>query len=433
MRNRTRKIATAAKTMVAVFLLSLACTAYAQPKSDFEIVKSFQAKYKTIREAIREAKTVQDCASINADIDELQKEYAADTTLLNKALYPDKYDDEINNARIDLHLAQDRLGIIESQVARITDLETQIRTLSDRVDSLSKANDKLMASLNVVTKAMEKNRNMVVSLKKIIDRLQMGIRERDAAIFAMVDSLFMQYGNKIESLPEQQRNVLTERLARHNVVSQIRRAAEQNLTFLEKTQLNGEDLVQTIKEQKKFSSYWKGLGPQLSRLYINKRDRERQIAAIDTVVARWGREANSVLWSRLYKEFTDYNVPVDSFSDADEFVASMVKYFNTQGGNLEAPASERVSRLNYFLNKVWNPSVGSKWLPMLTSEGVITKGQATLIHEKLSAWESGPKPSYVLLYAVIILVFIIIVIFFMWRRRKYRPAPEEPPPDQTQS
>lgn len=427
MRQDTKPIGTVARSMAAIFLLSLVCTAAAQPKSDFETVKSFQAKYKAIGEAIREAKTVQQCATISADIDQLQREYAADTTLLNKALYPDKYDDEINNVRIDLHLAQSRLGIMESQVARITDLETQVRMLSDRVDSLSKANDKLMASLNVVTTAMEKNRNMADSLKRIIRRLQEGIRARDAAIFAMVDSLFMQYGSKVENLPEQQRNMLTGRLARHNAVTKIRLAAEQNLQFLEKTQLSDSDLVETIGEQRTFSSYWKGLGPKLSQLYFNHRERERQIAAVDTAVARWGREANILLWSRLYKEFSDYNVPIDSFHTADQFVASLVKYFDTQGGNLEAPASERASRLNYFLNKVWHPSVGSKWLPMLVSEGVITKAQAAQVQDRLTAWESGPKPSYALLYGVIILVFIVIVLFFMWRRRKARTVPPPPP------
>lgn len=407
--------------LAAVFLIGLVSAAVAQPRSDYETVRSFQTKYKAIKEAIRQAKTVQQCAEINADIDELQKEFAADTTLLNKALYPDKYDDEIDNARIDLQMTQNRLGIIETQVARITDLETQVRMLSGKVDSLSTQNDKLMASLDVVTRALERHKDVVDSLNHIINRLRQGIRARDAAIFSMVDSMFTQYGKNIPGLPEQQKKMLVGKMGRHNVVGAIRQAAEQNLKFLETTQLKGEDLVQMLKEQHRFMSYWQGLGPQLTNLYVGRRDRERQIIEIDTLIAEWGRKANAALWAGLYAEFTQYRIPVDSFSNADEFVSSLSSYFDSQGGNLKAPGTERASRLHYFLKNVWNPSVNTEWIPMLLDQGLITQTQDNQIQNKLMAWEQSTKPSYALLYIVIILVFIAVVVFFIRKRKKMPP------------
>ena len=294
----------AARSFVAIFLLGLACTAAAQPKSDYEIVKSFQAKYKAIREAIREAKTVQDCAEVSADIAELEQQYAADTTLLNKSLYPNDYDTEIGNAQVDLSLAQSRLGLIESQVAQIAGLETQVRMLSGKVDSLTRENDRLMASLDVMSKALVTNTKTIDSLKKIIGRLREGLRARDAAIFAMVDSMFLQYGKNVQGLPDQEKRMLLGKMERHDIVTEIHQAAEQNLKFLETTQLTGKDLIQMLKEQHRFSSYWKGLGPKLAGLYVNRRERVREVAAIDTVVAQWGRKADSSLWAGLYKEFT---------------------------------------------------------------------------------------------------------------------------------
>lgn len=421
MKRLPNKPGAAAKYLMAVFLLGVACSAAAQPKSDYQIVKSFQAKYKSIREAIRQAQTVQQCGEINADIQELKQEYAADTTLLNKALYPDKYDDEIYRVTVDLQVTQSRLGLIETQVAQITDLELQVRTLSGKVDSLSRENDRLMASLNVMSSALKRNNAVVDSLNKIIARLRQGLRARDAAIFAMVDSMFMQYGTNIQTLPEQQKTLLTRKMSRHNVVEEIHQAAEQNIKFLGTTQLSGKDLVQMIREQRKFSSYWKGLGPRLSRLYVSQRDRERQIVAIDTAVARWGMKADSSLWAGLYSEFSTNNVPVDSFSNADQFVSSLSNYFDTQGGDLKASATEKASRLRYLLKKVWDPSINTQWLPMLVEEGILTKAQVTQLQDKLAAWEGATKPSYVLLYAVVILIFIAVAAFFMWRRKKSPP------------
>ena len=409
-------------SLAAVFLIGLVCSAAAQPKSDFEIVKSFQAKYKVIKEAIREAKTVQECAEINANIADLEKEYAADTTLLNNALYPHKYDDEINNVQVDLQMTQSKFGIIESQVNRISELEFQVRTLSGKIDSLTNANSKLMASLEVMANALVKNKTMIDSLNRIISRLRQGLRARDAAIFALVDSMFMQYGTNLQTLPENQKGMLIGKMRRHNVVGAIRQAAEQNLKFLETTELTGNDLVQMLKEQHKFGSYWKGLGPRLATLYVNSRDREREVANIDTLISRWGRKADSTLWAGLYKEFTDNKIPVDTFSNAREFVTSLSNYFDTQGGNLKVSGTERVSRLRYFLNHVWYPSINSQWLPMLVNEGVLTQAQDNQLQNELMAWKEASKPSYTLLYIVIILVLAAVLVFFLRRRKSIPPS-----------
>jgi hypothetical protein len=212
------------------------------------------------------------------------------------------------------------------------------------------------------------------------------------------------------------------KMQRRNVVGAIRQAAEQNLKFLETTELTGNDLVQMLKEQHKFGSYWKGLGPRLATLYVNSRDREREVANIDTVIARWGRKADSTLWAGLYKEFTDNKIPVDTFSNSSEFVTSLSNYFDTQGGNLKASGTERVSRLRYFLNHVWYPSINSQWLPMLVNEGILTQAQDNQLQNKLLAWKEASKPSYALLYIVIILIAAAILVFFLRRRRGVPPS-----------
>ncbi len=413
--------------MVVIFALGFLATAAAQQRSDFETVKSFQTKYKAIREAIKEAKTVQDCAEISANIDELMKEYAPDTTLLNKALYPDKYDDQISEVRVELRLAQDKLGLIETQVARIADLEMQVRTLSGKVDSLSAENDKLMASLDVMSKAMEKNKEVIDSLNKVISRLREGLRARDAAIFALVDSMFMQYGNNIQGLSDRQKNMLLGKVERHNVVASILQSAEQNMKFLETTQLTGKDLVQMLREQHRFSSYWKGLGPRLANLYVNRRERTKQVAAVDTAIAQWGRKADSTLWSGLNNEFKSATISIAPFNSGDEFVSSLGSYLDTQGGDINAPDADKAARLNRFLNDVWNPSIGTQWLPMLVDEGIVTKNQQAQLQSKLAAWEAAARPSHTVLYIVIIIVLALLALYFFMRRRKKPQQPQQTP------
>ena len=129
----------------------------------------------------------------------------------------------------------------------------------------------------------------------------------------------------------------------------------------------------------------------------------------------------------MYKEFTDNKVPIDSFSNAGEFVANLGDYLDTQGGDKKASGAEKTIKLNNFLKNVWNPSVGTQWIPMLVDQGIITKDQQTQLQEKLTAWERASRPSYMLLYILIVIVAAALV-FFILRRGRKRSIP--PPPSQ---
>ncbi len=426
MNHLMRTLSTRTISLVGALIL-FSVVAMAQEQSDYAIVNSFQTKYKAIKEAIKEVKTVQECAEVSANIDELEKEFAADTTLLNKSLYPDKYDDQIAEVRVELRLNQDKLGIIESSVARIAELEEQVRSLSGKVDSLSGENEKLMASLDVMSKAMEKNTKTIDSLNHLITTLRQSLRARDEAIFALVDSLFMQYDKNIPGLPDQEKKMLVGKVEQHNVVSNIMQAAQQNMKFLESTQLSGKDLAGMIKEQRQFSSYWNGLGPKLANVYVNSKDRTKQISAIDTVIAEWGRKADATLWASLNGEFSSKQIPVQPFHSGDEFVSNLSNYFDEQANDSKSSTSEKADRLNHFLNDVWNPSISSQWLPTLVDGGIITKDQQTQLQTKLALWEASTKSSNMILYAVIFVVILLVIIGFVVMRRK-KPQAGEPKP-----
>ena len=294
-------------------------------------VKSYETKYKAIKDAIKQVQTVQQCAEVSANIDGVEKEFAADTVLLNKSLYPDKYDDQITEVRVELRLNQDKLGIIESSVARIAQLEEQVRSLSGKVDSLSSANDKLMASLDVMSKAVEKNTKAIDSLNHIIGDLPQGCA-RDEAIFAMTDSLFMQYDKNIQGLPDQEKKMLVGKMERHNVVFNVMEAAKENIKFLESTQLSGKDLYRRWSKSsgRIFQLELERAWPETRRRLCQLERSGKTIAAIDSVVAEWGKKADSALWLSLNGEFAGKQIPVKPFHSGDEFVANLSNYFDEQ-------------------------------------------------------------------------------------------------------
>jgi len=170
------------KRLILILVLFSSAIGFAQEQSDYLIVKSFQEKANSLKAAINQATSVKDCVEDSIRIVELQREFAADTVLLNNALYPLNYQQQIASLYGVLSLARERLGTIESQSNQIFSLQEQINALSSRVDSLSRENGKLLASLDVMSKALGKNRETIASLERIIVRLRDDIRARDAAI-----------------------------------------------------------------------------------------------------------------------------------------------------------------------------------------------------------------------------------------------------------
>ena len=88
---------------------------------------------------------MQECAEASTSIDAVEKEFGDDKALINKANYPDGYDKTIEQLRGKLLIRQRDLGVIESQIVRITELEVKIRELSDQIMKLTNQNETLMS------------------------------------------------------------------------------------------------------------------------------------------------------------------------------------------------------------------------------------------------------------------------------------------------
>ncbi len=219
--------------------------------------------------------------------------------------------------------------------------------------------------------------------------------------------------------------MLMGRLERHNVISKIMQAAQQNTEFLKSTQLTGKDLIDMIKEQRQFSDRWKALGPELASIYVGGKEKNREMAQVDTAIDQWGTKADSALWASLDREFAEQQISLEPFNSGDAFVTSLGDYMDSRGGDPNASNSEKASRLKHFLDDVWNPSVGSQWIPMLVDAGMISKDQQNLLQAKLGTWEGSIKPSFILLYLIIVLIVILVVILFLARRRR-KPQPSDP-------
>jgi hypothetical protein len=116
----------------------------AQQISDRAIVDKFNKTVKELYRTVDAAKSAHDCADVVASITATEKEFASHKELLDRALYPDDYTKTVTNLKGRLLVRQKDLGVIETQIVRIAELESQVRELSGKIDDL---NRKILSSL----------------------------------------------------------------------------------------------------------------------------------------------------------------------------------------------------------------------------------------------------------------------------------------------
>jgi hypothetical protein len=380
------------------------------------------------------ANSVQECAELNASVDAFEKEFADDKALLNKAIYPDGYDRTIEHLRGKLLVRQKDLGFIESQVVRITELETTVRGLSDQVKKLNMQNDKLLADIQMLTQNVQKLTGDLFnaatpldSLHNMIVKLRQGLQDRDALIFALTDSLFLQYDKNVSDMKDVEKQGLLGKIERHNIIGNVKRSIMDNVTFLETTQLKGSDLVTLVRQQKRFQSQWTGIAPKLTSIYISGKARKYEVSTVDSMLAVWGDKVDDAMWRSLNTLFKEKGFFVKEFKNGEEFSANFITFLSEQIQNPNKETNDtRFKLFTNFNENLWLNDLNATWLPALTELNKISDTQRKEIEIKVEKWRSiiSPGASW-LIYVLVLLGVLLIPILAIRLFPKASKTPKE--------
>jgi hypothetical protein len=413
--------------------LFLGVSVQAQEKSDYETIQTFKQKLSEIKTEIQKASTVQECVDIAGRIDELEKEYADNVDLLDKALYPDGYKGNIANVRMDLKLSQEKLGIIETQFARITELEGQVKALTGKVDSLTGENANLLAQVNRMSAEARggatSSKAIIDSLKKVINKLRNNIQERDQMIFALVDSLFMQYDKPVASMKDVEKQSLAGRLQRRNVFTNMRKAIQDNIAFLQTTELSSKDLVDMINEQKRFASQWKAFGSKLQGLYEPGKKGSNEVKDVQAMLDEWGQKVDATFWHGLNLAFQEHGLAVKAFNSGNEFKTNLLDFIDGQIKDAQSgKKDESFKTYQAFYDSLWQVQLKPAWMPLLVDSGKISDADRKEIESDVANWGSAVSPSRVWIY-VLILIVLLVAAYFLFMRKKAPSVPPAAPPN----
>jgi hypothetical protein len=413
---------------IVILLIIAAVSLTARQKSDRAIVDKFEKTVKMLYLAADSAKTVQDCADINASINELEKEFADDKALLDRALYPDDYTKTITNLKGRLLVRQKDLGVIETQFVRIAELESQVRELSGKINNLTQENEKLMGAVKNLETAQALNKEaaatnnaLIDSLNTVISKLRQNLKERDNLIFALLDSLFMQYDKNVASMNDMEKQGISGKLERRNVLTNIKKSISDNLKFLESTNLTPSDYAEIARQHQRFSSQWKGLGPKLASIYLSGKQKKNEVALIDSMLSTWSAKVDLSTWKALASLMDKGGIQLKPFSNGTEFTTNFSEFVDAEIKNpQQEPEDVRAKRYNTFNDIVWKTDLNPLWLPVLAESGKITAEQKTEIEKQFDLWHSAITPVSPIVYALVVIV-IAIVIWSLSRYIKKKP------------
>ena len=417
-------------SVVLVFLL--AALPAAGQQSDFAVKRNFEERYKLLSDRTDSAKTIAQLDALRSSIDSLQSAFAVHSAFLDKALFPDTFADKMNTLHGRHILTYDRVSLIQTYGIRISELEARISLLSGRIDSLSASRDQLFSEL-------QEARKNVQSLREAVKRLNANLSLKDKLVFALVDSIFLPYDKNLTQVSEMQKEAISRKLEKANVVTHVYEFAADNVKFLEVTQLQAKDYANLIDQYQQFKGKWDGLSDKMNAVAavsmqptptggkapsgpkagttIVRASKVPPRAQVDSVIMEWHKKLQATFWAALQQEFTTKQLTVLPFTDAAGFSASMRAYVDA--------VKQSGQDASVFVDEVWKGRVDKEWREALSKESMLGKTEYAALDKLVSELSKETIDLKFLLYIAIFLAVVFLLWWFFFRKAKPK-APQQP-------
>jgi hypothetical protein len=396
--------------LTALFLLLQVGGAFAQ-SSDYEIIETFKKKNQTLLASLKAAQDLAQCAALESEIGRLESEYAPHKALLAEGLYPETFDTTIAALRDQSRRASERVRLAEESrqdkvkiadysrkveedaktiatisrqneeyQASIAKLSQEVKDLSLRIEQLTSENTGLLEKIKALQLESKKDKATIAKLTELTEKLKANIRDRDALVIKMMDSLFAEYAKG--ELTDAQKKDLFVSVQGNDYVGTIVTTLDQNVKYSESALFTAQDLKAVQEEQRKLSAKWEEIKPYVAKIYPDEQSRVRDIATVDGRVADWKKSVDATTWKSIRQVFVGQNMDIGPFGNAAEFHTRLLAFVDGQIANPSRAQHQA------FRQKVWDSPIKDQWLPLIPADE-LTAQQRTEIDQKIAAWDEA--------------------------------------------
>jgi len=405
------KINNLIKLTLLLITFGFAGSAFAQ--SDREIVDNFKSDYETVEQTIKDAANLEDLKIAGEKISALKQNYAQHKELLDKSLYPDKYNESIDKLSRAYLLRQDDFTTIDV-------LETQVSELKQQVEFLNQRNNELLAQVQKLEAQRDKDAKTIKKLENLVAELQSSIRERDNLVLAMIDSLMPPIMRDKEALTVEDKNIVASEEQRDNVLSNVKTTIRDNIRFMQVTSLKPDDIESIKDQQKDFAGKWQKVGVKLVEVYAEDKNKSDELKQIEELFNDWYAAVSKEAWESINDEFSLNGIELRSFNTGQEFTTSVELFIDDELKNLGVKSDEESKKVYAnFADSTWFATIQPLWMNYLIENRIITDEGKNKMESKIAEWKDALYPFNWWIYLIIALVVAAgAVIFIVMRRKK---------------
>jgi len=381
-------------------------------QSDREIVDKFKAEYVSIEKSIKDATTLQELNLVLDEITMLKQDFAQHKELLDKSLYPDKYDasmEKLNKAYL----------LRQGDFSTIDVLQTEVGELKQQVEFLNQRNNELLVQVQKLEDQRQKDAKSIKKLENLVAELRSSIRERDNLVLSMIDSLMPPTMRDKENLTIEDKDMVASEEKKDNVLSNVKTTIRDNIRFIQATSLKPKDLESIREQQKDFVTKWQKVGVKLVEVYAEDGNKTEELKQIDELFNEWSTVVKQEAWESIIDEFSLNGIELMSFKSGAEFTNSVDMFIGDELKNLGVKSDEESKRTySQFADSTWFATIQPVWMNYLVENKMLTDENKNKMESKISEWKNALYPSYWWIYLIVAVVVIAGAAFFFMKRKK---------------
>jgi hypothetical protein len=399
------------------FLLFISFFPISSAQSDYQIVQGFKEEHKEIEQQIKDAGSLEELNAVITRIKEFEGKYAEHKELLNKSLYPDKFDKSIQKLNAAFVLRQNDFATIDV-------LQTEVIELKSQIDFLNERNNELIAQIEDLKWQSKKDKKKLAEYENLIADLRASIKKRDRLVISMVDSLMPPIMREKAVLTTEDKKQIYSDAEREHVIDNVKVTLRDNIKFLEVTSLEPADIKEIKKQQEEFASTWKAIGPKLVEVYADKEEKTEELLIIDSLFTYWKQNAlEENVWKSIREEFEKSDILLREFANGDEFTSAVVLYINDEIKSIGVKSKETSEKAyTNFVDSTYYLAVQPVWMSHLIESGMLSIENKNNIEGDIAKWKDALYPSnwWIYLLAVLVLLLAAVVIIIIIKKRKPR-------------
>ncbi len=398
-----------------ILLIICTTTAIFAQSSDYEITKEFETSYGELKASIDNATSVEEADSLNNQVIKLRESFAEHKSLLDHALYPNTFDDSMQDLLAEANETEEILMIIDNQGDMLTSLNKQLEAYQKEISLLNNETDSLKT---LIAKSEESEQN----LSRLVQQYRQRVEERDEFVLNMMDSLFVAY-RELKLDAGTSKEIPSSAIAIQqgdNPLEFIEATIEENIQVLKagSSELSTEDLLKMHTIQKRFSETWDRVGSDLSQVYGGNEANQWK-NKIDDQLKDWKASTSKNTWDSINQTLAQNNVDLGAFDNNQSFYSAIENFINNSIENSEDKIIAEADReeFNSFY-EFWNSKVKEEWGNYVQEGEILTMSQISTIDAELINWRDETESVSLVIPILLGLSFITIVGLIIVLARK---------------